>query len=93
MIAQLPTQPDNTFAHYALLVLVWIITTTASGWIGYRWGLRSQIAAKKLEVKIAMLPLIEKFAIRANGGRDVWFGLRPDSIRELMEPAIKLKSR
>jgi hypothetical protein len=39
-----------------------------------------------------MLPLIEKFIIRANGKRDDWFGLRPDSIQELMEPAIKLKS-
>jgi hypothetical protein len=92
MITQFPTQPDNNFTHYALLVLVWVITTTTSGWIGYRWGLRSQIETKKLEVKTAMLPLIEKFIIRANGGMDDWFGLRPDSISQLLEPAIKLKS-
>jgi hypothetical protein len=54
--------------------------------------LHSQIAAKQLEVKTTMLPLIEKFIIRANGDRDAWFGLRPDSIDALRDPATKLKS-
>jgi hypothetical protein len=92
MIAEIPSGvfqvPDNALWNIA----GYILTVLIAGFSGYRWGLKSQIYAKKLEVKTAMLPLIEKFIIRANGGRDDWFGLRPDSIRELMEPAIKLKS-
>lgn len=92
MIAEIPPNalqvPDN-----ALWILAgWVLSTLLVGWSGYRWGLHSQIAAKKLEVKTAMLPLIEKFIIRANGDRDQWFGLRPDSIGQLLDPAIKLKS-
>ena len=90
MIAELPTNPDNTFAHYAVLVLGWVLTTTVSSWIGYRWGLRSQVAAKRLEVQTAMLPLIEKFIVRANGTD--WARLRPDSIEQLLEPTVQLKS-
>jgi hypothetical protein len=80
--------PDNALWNIA----GYILTVLIAGFSGYRWGLKSQIYAKKLEVKTNMLPLIEKFLIRANGDRDKWFGLRPDSIRELMEPAIKLIS-
>jgi len=92
MIAEIPPGalqvPDN-----ALWILAgWVLSTLLVGWSGYRWGLHSQIAAKKLEVKTAMLPLIEKFIIRANGKREDWFGLRPESIGQLLEPAIKLKS-
>jgi hypothetical protein len=92
MIAEIPSGafqvPDNALWNIA----GYIFTVLIAGFSGYRWGLKSQIYAKKLEVKTAMLPLIEQFIIRANGGRDNWFGLRPDSIKELMEPAIKLKS-
>lgn len=39
-----------------------------------------------------MLPEIEKFIIRAQGVREAWWGLRPDSIGQLLEPTVKLKS-
>ena len=92
MIAEIPSGafqvPDNALWNIAGYVL----TVLIAGFSGYRWGLKSQIYAKKLEVKTAMLPLIEKFIIRANGTREDWFGLRPYSIEQLFEPAIKLKS-
>jgi hypothetical protein len=93
MFAQFTTPPDNSFSHYALLVLAWILTTAVSGWFGYRLGLRSQIESKKLEVKTNMLPMVERFVIRAES-RDTsqWFGLRQDSIGQLLEPTIKLKN-
>jgi hypothetical protein len=93
MIAEIPASalqiPDN-----ALWILAgWVLSTLLVGWSGYRWGLHSQVAAKKLEVKTNMLPQIEKFIIRAKAteGND-WFGLRPESIGQLLEPSIKLKS-
>lgn len=93
MIAEIPSGalqiPDNAIWNIAGFVL----TVLIAGFSGYRWGLRSQIFAKTLEVKTAMLPMIEKFINRANGDDHVdWFGLRPDSIGHLSEPAIKLKS-
>jgi hypothetical protein len=54
MLAQLPSQPDNSFTHYALLVLAWVITTTISGWSGYRWGLRSQRIAREFAANDAI---------------------------------------
>jgi hypothetical protein len=55
-------------ADYALWMLAgWVLSALIAGWSGYRWGLHSQIAAKKLEVKTAMLPMIEQFIIRAIG--------------------------
>jgi hypothetical protein len=71
----------------------WILSTLIAGFSGYRWGLKSQIFAKKLEVKTAMMPMIEKFRVRASHEYiGNWHGLRPDSIGELRDPAIKLKS-
>jgi hypothetical protein len=96
MIAQLPAQPENGFSHYAVLIFCGILSNIITLGLGYWLGLRSQIAAKKLEVKTNMLPLIEKFIIRAKAdvraSGENWFGLRPDSIGELLEPATKLKS-
>lgn len=37
-----------------------------------------------------MLPVIEKFVVQANG--DEWHGLRPNSIGQLFDPVMKLKS-
>lgn len=93
MIAEIPTGalqiPDNALWNIGGYVL----TVLIAGFSGYRWGLRSQIFARTLEVKTAMLPMIEKFISRAeNSDTDNWFGLRPDSIGQLSEPAIKLKS-
>ena len=70
--------------------LQWIITAIASGWLGYRWGLRSQIEAKKLEVKLVINPLIEKFIIWAESGE--FLGLWTESRTQLFDPAMKLKS-
>jgi hypothetical protein len=80
--------PDNALWNIAGYVL----TVLIAGFSGYKWGLKSQIYGKKLEIKTSMLPLIEKFIIRANGDRIAWISLRPDSIGLLFDPAIKLKS-
>ncbi len=80
--------PDNALWNIAGYVL----TVLIAGFSGYRWGLRSQIYGKKLEIKTSMLPLIEKFIIRTKGDRIAWISLRPDSIGLLFDPAIKLKS-
>ena len=68
----------------------YVLSALIAGFSGYRWGLKSQIHAKRLEVKTNMLPLIGKFAESAKG--DNWFGLRPLSIEKLSTPAIQLKS-
>jgi hypothetical protein len=93
MLAEIPSGqfqvPDNALWNIAGYVL----TVLIAGLSGYRWGLKSQIFAKILEVKTAMLPMIEKFRIRASHEYiGNWHGLRPDSIGELRDPAIKLKS-
>jgi hypothetical protein len=89
MLAQLTAPPSNGFEQHIMLALYWLITTAISGWIGYRWGLRSQIEAKKLDVKDAMFPLIEKFIERAK--KEEFFGLWTDSRAELVGPAMRLK--
>lgn len=92
MISEIPSGalqiPDNALWNIAGYVL----TVLIAGFSGYRWGLKSQIYAKKIEVKLAMIPFIERFIVRANGEKIQWLELRPDSIRILFEPAMKLKN-
>ena len=90
MISQFQTPPDDGFSHYALLILCWLASTFATGWLGYLWGLRSQKAAEKLKIKMFMLPLIEGFISRAARGE--LMQLRYDSTNGLFESGIKLKS-
>jgi len=46
--------PDNALWNIAGYVL----TVLIAGFSGYKWGLKSQIYGKKLEIKTSMLPLI-----------------------------------
>ncbi len=73
------------------MVATWILTTGVSAILGYRLGLRSQIAAKRLDVKAAMLPLIETFIARGKGDIHGWLELRHDCMSLLHDPAVKMK--
>jgi hypothetical protein len=90
MIAEIPPGafqvPDNALWNIAGYVL----TVLIAGFSGYRWGLKSQIYAKILEVKTDMLPLIEGFILWAESGE--FHGLWTESRTKLFDPAMKLKS-
>jgi hypothetical protein len=92
MIAQLPTQPDNSFTHYALLVLIWIVTTTASGWIGYHWGLRSQKELEKFKARNALIVMLDGFIDAVNKGGGGLGKIRGEAQEELFKPAMLFRT-
>lgn len=60
MIVQLPTQPENGFSHYTLLILGWVFSNVITLGGGYWLGLRSQVHAEKLKARNAAFAIIDK---------------------------------
>src|ERR1044071_8263993 len=92
MIAEIP---PSTFEipQYALwMISGWVLSALISGWVGYRWGLRSQKEAAKLKAKNEVYAIIDRIIADMENNRSCW-GLESKAKTELRKVTIQFSSQ
>ena len=72
MIAEIPPAAFE-IPQYALWMMAgWVLSTLITGFIGYRWGLKSQKEASRLKARNDVLAIIERILADMENNRDCW---------------------
>lgn len=92
MLADKPAQSSQDLNQYAIAGLFWILSVLITGWLSYRWGLRSQKEAAKLKARNEVYALIDRMLVGMPNTPALW-GLENNGKAELRKFAIQFSSQ